>query len=742
MRAILLGAFLLACFDLAAQNNIIDSLEHQLKNRAKDTSRVKLLSELSYQYRNVEAEKALEYAQQALRLAQSINYHKGEIQALRNVGLGLYKLGRYDTAITICDQAITLAEQYNELRLKADALNTQGNIYFYKGDFLRSVDAFSKTLEIYNSLNEHIDQAGALANMGVILENQGKYPEALSNFQKAFKIFEKENHRVGQATVLFSMANIYSDISQIDKALDLYNQAAELDRESGDLNGLALTLSSIAGILEIKGDTATAISYYHQSIDLFKKSNANCRLDNPYNNLGDIFLSNGRMDSAYFYFQKALKVAEECKTHASVIGVKRDLGDYFTALKNYSKAGEFYDESYELATQVELKPEIAESAREIYALNKRTGNYKKALQYLEIARQIEDEIFNAENTRELALLEAEYEFEKERDEIAYQNRLESVRLNNKIERQRSVQIIIAISLIIVVILMAVIAFLYNKKRKANIELATINEEVRSQNEEILQQRDYIEEKNKIVEKQKLELMINNKNLEELNIEKNELIGIVAHDLKSPLNQIQGLINVSRIEKDPTSNVLYLEKIQEAANRSVQMIDHILDINAIENRELKLEKQQVQLSELLAETISDFKIIAKEKSIDLQASFTAPDVILTTDPRILKEITENLLSNAIKFTPPGGLVKVGLEKLGENVRISVVDNGPGISESEQQLIFNKYQRASNIPTGGEKSSGLGLAIVKRYIKELKGEVFCESTVGEGTKFILQFVVTKS
>lgn len=709
------------------QNQVLDSLNNVLKTSAEDTVKVEILLQLAYQYRNIDADKSLSSAQEALALADDLNYAKGQVLATRNIGMAYYKAGAYDTAIVLCKKAIELATQTNRIAEVADAYNTLGNIYYYKGELARSVDAYSKAIPIFDSLGRNIDMAGNLGNMGVILENQGKYAEALANFQKALPIFEQENHLGGKAMVLFSMANIYNDQNEYEKALELYNTVAELDKASGDLTGYATTLTSIAGTRQSLGDTTSAILNYTTAINLYKQAGANCRLDNTYANLGNLYNDIGNLDSARYYLNLAINVASECDNNSSLVNVYQDMGDYYMGLGKLNQAQEYYGKAYDMANEIELKPAIAQSAAKLYSSYKASGRFAEALKYYEISTDIDQEIFNEKNTRELSRLEAEYEFEKERQDILFNNQLNELKLNEKIEQQSLIQWLTTIFLVVVIVLAVVIARLYFNKKKAHNELALINEEVSSQNEEILQQQEYIEEKNKLVEK-------SNEHLKTLNEEKNTIIGIVAHDLKAPINQIRGLVDLAK-NIDPSNAEDYLSKMSTAAERSVAMIDQILNIDAIENRDLKIDKSEFDISKLIEEVKSEFKVIANKKNIEIAFENNTSQLI-NSDKRLLKEIIENLLSNAIKFSNPSSKVSMGILLQNGATEVFVSDHGPGISEKEQAIIFEKYQRASAKPTAGESSSGLGLAIVKRYADEIGADVTCESSPGKGTTFIIK------
>jgi signal transduction histidine kinase len=116
-----------------------------------------------------------------------------------------------------------------------------------------------------------------------------------------------------------------------------------------------------------------------------------------------------------------------------------------------------------------------------------------------------------------------------------------------------------------------------------------------------------------------------------------------------------------------------------------------------------------------------------------------DVI--ADPQALRQVTDNLISNAIKFSPAKTQREIGFKKGKEMMGLYVKDQGPGIPKKELPKLFMKFQKLSNQPTGGEKSTGLGLALVKKYMDAMEGQILCESEKGKGTTFTI-FLPTAS
>jgi two-component system sensor histidine kinase/response regulator len=239
----------------------------------------------------------------------------------------------------------------------------------------------------------------------------------------------------------------------------------------------------------------------------------------------------------------------------------------------------------------------------------------------------------------------------------------------------------------------------------------------------------------------LELKHARQRLREMNEEKNEFMGIAAHDLRSPLNAVKGYTEML-LEDDAlsqTERAAMLHRIHDATGRMVEMVQNLLDVNAIERGEMNLTLGQADLASLLNQAVEAHRPRAAEKQQAIQLQNEPGVVGVILDPNVTVQVLENLLSNAVKYSPPGKDIFVRLRQLPDAVRIEVQDQGPGLSPEDQKKLFGKFARLSAKPTGGEQSIGLGLSIVKRMVEAMNGRVWCESEAGHGAKFVVQFPI---
>ena len=230
------------------------------------------------------------------------------------------------------------------------------------------------------------------------------------------------------------------------------------------------------------------------------------------------------------------------------------------------------------------------------------------------------------------------------------------------------------------------------------------------------------------------LDLQNASLDQLNQEKDMLMQIVAHDLKSPLNSVRGLSELLETMGELTPQQIgVLQQMDKAVGKGLDLIRNLLDLSALETGKLEPKPQKVELSSILEKITSEHAHKAEKKSISLNLKLPHSPVSLHTDPSHYERIVENLVSNAIKYSPRGKRVWIELTTDSRETQTVVRDEGPGISPEDQEKMFGKFQRLTARPTGGESSNGLGLAIVKALADQLEGTIEVDSQLGEGTEF---------
>lgn len=578
---------------------------------------------------------------------------------------------------------------------------------------------------------------------GYFLKGYGMYK--MSNYISAryslfesLSIFEKIADEIGCARVHNIIGQTYYFEGEFDKSLDHNRISLDSRLKYSDSEGVAHNYSNYGNIYVSLGDSPSAIDYYQKALTIFAELKDEYAMGMVYNNMGAMYFRLDELDKALELFKATKEIAKKLN-HKHL---------YATCLNNISNilhSQEKYEESINLDYEaLEIQREIGDRYGEALSMGNLGGTYNtmgindKAIDFLtesiSLRQILGDKIGEAEASLELGKLYA------------------------KLRKPVRAKSFITTSIDI------------GKSLNLNSHLATCHQvysdllESIGEYKEALEQhklhlqcwrRVFSEDSDKKVknlqvlyevDKQKKETEIyrlKNIELAQLNNEKNEFLGIAAHDMKNPLT---GIIltttairrNIDRFSKEEI--IKRISKIELIAERMQLIIKNMLDINAIEEGKLNLNIEEFDIRFVLRKIIDEFTLSALQKNIKIEFESGNERINLRTDGNSLTEILENLLSNAIKYSQAGKKVYLKCSKENDKAIIEIKDEGLGFTEEDKKYMFKKFARLSAKPTGGEHSTGLGLSIVKKLTDILGGEITFESEPDKGSTFKLSFKIS--
>lgn len=235
--------------------------------------------------------------------------------------------------------------------------------------------------------------------------------------------------------------------------------------------------------------------------------------------------------------------------------------------------------------------------------------------------------------------------------------------------------------------------------------------------------------------QQKELEAANQKLEDLNQEKNRILGIVAHDLRNPLGNII-LLSDFMMNDAPGlegEQLEFAQMINESGSFLLNMVESLLNVSKIEAGKLELDLVNKNLIDVIEHTIKVNKFLSDKKSIKMSFNHDISQIDMLLDEGKMQQVFNNLISNAIKFSKPDTQIEISAETNGNTAMISVRDQGQGISSDEIGKLFKYFSKTSTQSTAGEESTGLGLAICKKIVEAHGGNISVESQVGTGSVF---------
>jgi signal transduction histidine kinase len=275
-------------------------------------------------------------------------------------------------------------------------------------------------------------------------------------------------------------------------------------------------------------------------------------------------------------------------------------------------------------------------------------------------------------------------------------------------------------------------------------LHQLNEQNRRLQQLVEQRTEEIRHKQAELENSNQQLVSANEELVRLNGEKNEFMGIAAHDLKNPLGAIRGyaeMLQEDGAEMDASEVQDAASRIQRSAEVMFSLVSNLLDSNRIERGLVKSEIVPCDLGSTARRVAEGYRERAEAKGITIDIDI--PEVLppALADIEQLGQVLDNLISNAVKYSPLNKPIYIAVHPNGSSMRFSVRDEGPGLTAEDRKRLFVNFARLSAKPTAGEHSTGLGLAIVKRLTEQMGGRVWCESEPGNGATFLLELPAAK-
>jgi signal transduction histidine kinase len=678
---------------LSQDLNKIDSLM-LLVSRAEDEEKIQLLNDIAWEYRLSYPDSSVIYARKAIDLGQSKGIMQGIAQSLNYMGIASVYQGRYTDAFSFHQQALEHAELYNDSTQIAHAYNSLGRLFFSQGDQIKSYNYYHQALEIFERLK---DQQGA-------------------------------------AYCYKSLAQLYTLQNENTKALEMLHKTLRIRQESDDKRGMISVYKDLALIAQKDGDYAAALTFLEKAKDISTETSDQISVAEIDLSLGALYLEQQEYQKALVNSLAALTRAQSSDNQHLLVDINLLLGKIFLYKQNYQAASQHLEKVIQYAREGNLLTSLTDAHCYLSKLHQELRSYEKALFHHQQFINFKDSLFNAEKAKNIERMETrlllsnkEYEYNLLKATAAQQQ----VSLVHEQNKNITQTIIIVLSLVLVVVMIV----FYTKSKKRNRELEDHKLKIESQNREISLQHTKIKEQYLLLEEQ-------NDKLKVLNQEKDTLMNIVAHDLKSPFNRLSGLSELLMLPgQGQEDREKYVSLIKETSQEGVNLVKDFLDINAFTTT-TGLKYTDVRLSSFLEKEVADFQAEAAGKNLKIHIQ-CSPQIHFRADISYLSRILDNLLSNAIKYSYANTNVYIMGGMVGEGqVMISIRDEGPGFSEEDKKHLYKKFRKLSARPTSGESSHGLGLAIVKTLVDKLQGSIRLDSIPGKGSEFILLFPVKEA
>lgn len=417
---IFLIIFLISLTCLKA-TQVTDSLENILRT-AKDSSRVKLLCDLCWEYRFISADKALDYGNQALLLARRMKYKTGVAQAYNDMGI----------------------------------------VYIDRGSYAKAIEFFNESMQIRSANNDSAGMASLYNKIGIVYQKQGKLKEALENQIAALQIYEALQQDLWIGYCLNNIAIIHQNLGDLDKSLEYHNRALEYRIKMGDVYGEAGSYGNIANVYVKQGDTALAIRNYEKALATFRKIKNDEGTSAMLSNLGNIYLARNQNNIA-------LSLLDESLALRKMMGDKKGIASSLVKIgQAYTNQGKYETAKIHLISGLHIAREIGVLEEEVSAYLAIAKMYALQLEldsafyYTQSYIRLKDSLYNIRLNQQIVEVQTKYETDKIEQEKALL--ASKYALTESQLQQRKTEIWLLISMIIS-ISGAMVFLLYRRRQK-------------------------------------------------------------------------------------------------------------------------------------------------------------------------------------------------------------------------------------------------------------------------------------
>jgi signal transduction histidine kinase len=685
----LLTIFFIVCF-FAQQGfcmKLIPPIVDQDEMATKDTSYVRELNERSFDLmNNGQLDSAATLIDEAFNLAQFLNDIEGEAFAAANLANYYDSKGLPDSVIT------TIGPLLNRYR-GTEKYSGIGNILAIAnhdvGNFQRSLDLYKEMLEVSEKENDVRMQIGITQNMGNSYSSLGDMPMAIDSYLSSLEMAEERQDTLVIAVVLDNLASLNVDEENYELAEEYLFRALELNKEIENLRNQITNHISLGVLYKEWGKYDLSQQNYERVLEIAEQTgNVISRIQAIYN-LGVLYTEMGETDEALEAYQESLQLSEENNIPIGFFYNRAGMGDLYVQLEQYDQAIENYQEALEIAERVQATDMIMNGLLNLYETAEKSGDTSLAYGYLKRYSALTDSLSRTEREEALARQEAMLELRSERER--------SDLLQETVEAQRTNTIIISILLGILVIVSIWLVLLYRKKQKANNLLKSKKNE-----------------------------------LEDANNVKDKLLSVLAHDLRTPISNIQGVVYMIRenlLDKEDIDTAL--THIDFQLQQGINTLTNYLEWAQDHRGGISADMENLSLLDIVETSIHEIKKSAQNKDVDLVNNVKS-DISAHADKHMMNVILRNLLSNAIKYVDTGDTITVSATEKNDFVELSVTDTGKGIPPDKLQNLFKPFNRVTR-GTKGEIGTGLGLSLCKEFCEKQGGSIRCESELGKGTTF---------
>lgn len=696
--------FLIILYSTSLFSNTIDSLLNLSKQTNDPEKLISYFTQIGTLLREPYPDSALVYYNKCLDLSNQINSDDYYCQTLGNIAVTWTLKNNLDTATWFIEKSMIIAKASDNNSALIEGYKNIGMIELQRLNYKKAISVFKTAASLINNQNENKLKSEIYNNLGISYKFIYNYDSALWYYLESLKISEQIGDDPGIGSTTNNIALIYEKLEKYDLSIKYLERSLAIRQDHNNLYGQALVYNNLGLIYEDKNQHEKALDYFKFACHLMQQMGQKDQVAICYNNMGSVYITLKDFKKADQYLTRALNINTEIGNEAGLATTFANLADFYKEIRNYYKAIIHYKKCYSLAVKINDISLITRCYDGLFYSFEQQGIIDSALSYYKSLVTLKDSISNQESRRKVEVLEIEYQTlkkEKENQSLTKENEINKARLRQGV----LAFILLAVFSGFAVILSIITLHNRNKIKKAMDVISEQNSEIHQQSQELKQA--YLKMKS-------------------LSRYKEDLSGMIVHDLKNPINTI---INIA----DTIGNNGNAQLIKHSGKKMLNLVINILDVQRYEETGMELTRFDTELGSVLNRAIREVSYNAELNEVEIITP-QQTDYIVNVDANVFERILVNLLTNAIKFAPIKTKIRIEFEEIGDHkLKIHILDKGPGIESTMLDRIFDKFSQAEKRNLGISGSTGIGLTFCKMAIESHGGKIGVNSRQGKGSDF---------
>lgn len=613
----------------------------------------------------------------------------------------------------LASDAVTTAKETSDKTVVASSLLWLACCKKTLNEYAESLALYQEADSLFVEIEDIVGRLNTLDGIAQIYQIWGRYEQSLNIYMEELEYAEVHSVQDKVISALSGLGEIYSRLGDYGKALEFYQRSLMLREQSEEQHDIVTIYAHI-------GDMYHRLGKYERGLEFFNKSLSLCKGENNLffearllQNIGASLSHLHQFEQAEASSWQAMKIFEELRDRGGKARCFINLGVIYEGLEKFDASWEYFQQALFLAEEIGNHEIVVVVWYNLGAISVKKQLYTQGVEYFQQALAMAEKSGAQQRLCSIykALSETCEQMGEPDQALQYYKRFATLN-TDLLGREKNMTI-------------------HEIQHRFHIE--------RLENEKEIYRLRNVELAKALAEVEHL-----NANLRRMDGEKNDLLGIVAHDLKSPISNVLMLAQLLRRESEslaPTEIYDFSNDIVITANRMIELIVNLLDVHAVEAGSVKLAPRAFDVVVEFSRVLYTYREQATSKHIEIL--FESPSSALAfADCNATARVLDNLMSNAIKYSPVNTTIRANVEATDTVVRCCVCDEGPGLNDDDKKKLFGKFARLSAQPTGGEHSTGLGLSIVKKLVEAMNGRVWCESEQGRGSTFWVELPRARS